>query len=413
MARLRSPLCAFLQGRSPNYIAACDCAGLAPIETSRPRYPIMKIVADENIPHLQSFFSGLGEVTALPGRHLRPEDVADADALIVRSVTRVNADLLQGSKVRFVGTCTIGTDHLDVDYLRQQGVAFASAPGCNAEGVVQYVLTALAALQVHWQDSKVGVIGCGNVGGRLSRRLTAMGVDCRAYDPFVQRREGVPLAGLDQVLGCDIVCMHTPYTLDGPFPTHHLLNAHRLRQLKPGALLLNAGRGGAIDNRALLSYLNSGADLKVVLDVWEGEPAINTELLRKVVIGTPHIAGYSYEGKVKGAMMIHEALQRFLGTDAEAAALSAESIARPLLGELQPLACADVDSAVLASYDIFADHNRMQDALHGAEPEQVGAAFDHLRKTYPERREFSHYCAQTEQLETAQLLAELGFAVHD
>ena len=249
----------------------------------------MKLICDENIPFVHRFFDSFGEVVTRPGRSLQAADLEGADALIVRSVTRVNAELLARSDLRFVGTCTIGIDHLDTDYLDERGIAWASAPGCNSGGVVQYVLAALAQLRPNWRQLSIGVIGAGGVGGRLMRTLQAVGVDCCAYDPFLSGRGY--LAPLQQVLAADVVCVHTPLTRTGPHPTLHMIGAAELAALKPGALLINAGRGGAVDGDALKHHLAAGAALSTALDVWEGEPAIDGALLERVDLGTPHIAG--------------------------------------------------------------------------------------------------------------------------
>lgn len=371
----------------------------------------MKIVADENIPHLNTFFAEFGEITALPGRKLSASDVKDADALIVRSVTRVNKNLLEGSSVKFVGTCTIGTDHLDTRYLDQADVRYASAPGCNAGGVIQYVLAALAALKPGWKDARIGVVGHGNVGGRLCRVLAGLGVDCVGYDPFLSGTELSMLVDWDAILACDVICMHTPYTTDGPFPTHHMMDKRALERIKPGALLLNAGRGGAIDNEALLTHLRSGANLQVVLDVWENEPHIYWALAQEVDIGTPHIAGYSFEGKINGAAMIYRALSEFLGHPSDTSRTTCDRLLTRLKGPLQPLQSETLNEAVLATYDIKEDHRRFMHALQHAGLANLGEAFDHLRKTYPERREPEHFrllnCAPDE----SEVLRVLGFSV--
>lgn len=373
----------------------------------------MKIVADENIPHLHTFFGDLGEIRSLPGRHLSPADVRDADILIVRSVTRVDETLLKGSNIRFVGTCTIGTDHLDTHYLQRHGIAYASAPGCNAGGVVQYVLAALATLQPQWAHRRIGVIGHGNVGARVCRTLTQLGADCVGYDPFLDQRSYPGLVPWETVLQADIICMHTPYTTSGSNPTHHMMNLDVLRQLKPGTLLLNAGRGGAIDNEALLAHLQSGADLQVVLDVWEHEPQINLALARRVQLGTPHIAGYSYEGKLNGTAMIYEALKRYLGSDGADASAASAAILHELQGPRKYLEARTVNDAILSTYDIQADHRRFMVAMEEAGVERAGVTFDHCRKTYFERREFGHYRVRSSAQDEQPMLSALGFALDE
>lgn len=324
----------------------------------------MKIVVDENVAFAREYFGGLGELVLLPGRHLCAANVADADVLVVRSVTSVNAALLAGSRVKFVGSCTIGMDHMDTAWLDAQGIAWACAPGCNATAVVEYVLAALAVLQVPLDGSaRIGIVGCGNVGSRVLRSVQARGASTAcAYDPFRQDRN-MPWVSFDDVLTCDVLCLHTPLTRDGPFPTWHLFNEAVIRQLKPGSVLLNAGRGAVIDNQALLTRLQQRADLRVVLDVWENEPAIDGALLATVDIGTPHIAGYSVEGKWRGTTQVLSSLCTFLGMPVPAVSVQ-------LPGEPAPYDILQDDSALRERY--------VRDGASG---------FDSLRKHYAHRRE--------------------------
>ena len=346
----------------------------------------MKIVADENIPLVRELFSAYGAVEVLPGRSITADRLADAGALLVRSVTAVNEELLKGSQVQFVGTATIGTDHIDEAWLQQQGIQFASAPGCNAEAVVQYVLSALCVLIPNWQQKKVGIVGCGNVGGRLYQKLRALGVACRCYDPFLDREKNTDLVGFDEVLGCDMICLHTPLTTDGPYPTYHLFDEPVLRKLNPDTFLLNAGRGEVIDNAALLALLNR-QPMQVVLDVWEGEPAIDTRLLQKVALGTPHIAGYSYDGKLRGTAMIKKAFTDWLGI----APVETDKLSEPgSAAGMKAIVAGSLPEAILSSYDIRQDDKRLRQALSGAGID-VATEFDKLRKNYPQRLEFSHF----------------------
>lgn len=379
----------------------------------------MKIVADENIPSVHEFFEKFGEIKTFPGRELTAEQVKNADILLIRSVTKVNQSLLEGSSVKFVGTCTIGVDHLDTDYLDSNNIVYANAPGCNADGVVQYDLAALAALDEQWQTRKIGVVGCGNVGGRLLKALQGLGVECVVYDPFLSPQNNSLLTDFDTVLKCDIVCMHVPYTTTGRFPSHHMLNAATLKKLRPGAILLNAGRGGAIDNQALLHHLKSGADISVILDVWENEPNINVELMSYVKLATSHIAGYGYDGKLNGSAMIFSSLLAFLNKEfnlnkAEYEAYSQKVMAQ-LKGESESIECESINSAVAATYDIHVDDARFRAALREASllsgdiAGHIGKAFDNLRKTYPKRREFNHFQVKTSETKLKQLLGKIGF----
>jgi erythronate-4-phosphate dehydrogenase len=363
------------------------------------------IVADENIPFLSEFFSPYGEIRALPGRAMRAEDVQDADILLVRSVTAVNANLLQNSAVKFVGTCTIGVDHIDQNYLQQRQICMASAPGCNAGGVVQYVLSALAKLQPQWRTKKIGIVGCGNVGGRLYAVLAAAGVDVVAFDPY-KTRPGVRWAQWDEVLACDILCLHTPLTRTGTHPTWHLFDETAINRLQPGTLLLNAGRGGVVDNQALLARLERNNDLQVVLDVWENEPDILVPLLQKIALGTPHIAGYSYEGRVNGSTMIHQALAEFLSVPEAQWRAHEQRVMREALGESACLHFTDINSSLLDIYDVTADDAAMR-ALAMREG-TTAQGFDVLRKNYPKRRELSHFRVSPEHA-MAGVLKALGF----
>ena len=364
----------------------------------------LTIVADQNMPRVEELFSPFGEVLLLPGREITAADLHHADALLVRSVTQVNAELLDASPVRFVGSATIGTDHIDREYLRKKQIHFAHAPGCNAEAVVQYVLAALAVTRPDWRNRSVAIIGCGNVGGRLYRRLQALGVNCSACDPFLDADSGYRLVGLEQALQADIVCLHTPLTVDGPYPTKHMITAVQLKQLKPGSLLLNAGRGAVIDNGALLDYLaDSPPVADVILDVWEGEPAIDRRLLPLLALATPHIAGYSDEGRLNGTSMVYRAFCRWLDHQHTPAITADPPVELP--------SGLSLNEAITASYNILEDHSRMiQMAASHADCEGLARGFDTLRRGYPGRREFSHYqvCAQSTD---AHAMGQLGFAV--
>jgi erythronate-4-phosphate dehydrogenase len=375
----------------------------------------MKIVVDENIPLGTEFFGDFGDVTRLPGRKMVAADVRDADILIVRSVTAVNSTLLDGSQVKFVGTCTIGIDHIDIDYLERHNIVWANAPGCNANSVVEYVYAALAALDINWTKSKIGIIGCGNVGGLLYRKLKAQGVILRCFDPHLVLDQNPDLTDLDEVLSCDVISMHTPLVTEGSHPSFHLLNTKELMQLKHGAVLLNAGRGSVINNQDLLSVLEQRTDLRVVLDVWEPEPDINIPLLDKVVIGTPHIAGYSYDGKLNGTEIIYQALCQFLN-----------KVSTKKLKDIVPKLNDNILDAghltdswaiarhlILQAYNIDADNARLRETAHEslAKKIPINEGFDLLRKHYPKRREFHNYSVKYHQAssETKDWLSLLGF----
>jgi erythronate-4-phosphate dehydrogenase len=303
----------------------------------------------------------------------------------VRSVTQVNQSLLEGSSVRFVGSATAGTDHIDLHYLKKNNIQFAYAPGCNAEAVVQYALSVFSRLKPQWLNSKIGIIGCGNVGGRLYQKLIALGVDCRVYDPFLSPSQIPDLVSFNEVLDCDIISLHTPLTTDGEFPTYHLFNKQVLNALKPNALLINAGRGAVIDNLALIERLKQSDGLQVALDVWESEPQINTELLDLVSLATPHIAGYSDEGKMRGTRMLYEALYTlYLKAEFKQPVNISIHDKKVFLESSEKT----LNQLLLDCYMIDNDVQRMRQKLKQGD---IGKGFDELRKTYPQRREYSHF----------------------
>ncbi|MGQ9427528.1 4-phosphoerythronate dehydrogenase [Gilvimarinus sp. F26214L] len=378
----------------------------------------MKIVADENIPLIHEFFDSMGEVYTVPPRTLSPKHTRDADILVVRSVVPIGPTLLENSALRFVGTCTAGIDHLDVSCLDRLGIRWSGAPGCNAAAVGDYVFSALAALGVDSLNVRVGIIGCGQVGGGLFRRLTALGVECRCFDPFLSPSAQPGLTGLDEVLESDVICIHAPLTRSGPHPSLHLLGAKQLERLPTGATLISAGRGGVVDNKALLELLESRRDLKVVLDVWESEPEVDRALFDRVTLGTPHIAGHSYDGKAKGTEIIYRKVCELLHRPAEKTYHELDPFPAPEPIRLAPASPLEaLRSAVLTAYDMREDHRRFAQALQeGTDPR---AAFDRLRRNYPIRREFSNFRVELEEanpqrrLQLAAQLRALGFMLED
>lgn len=378
----------------------------------------MLIVADENIPYAEQAFGRLGTVCRMPGRKITRADLLQADALIVRSITRVNADLLRDTPVRFVGTCTIGEDHVDKAWLEQKGIVFASAPGCNANSVADYITAALLFLEarhgVRLRGASIGVVGAGNVGTRVIQRALALGMRVTVNDPPRAEREPTfTSASLEAALGCDFITFHVPMEKSGPWPTWHLVDAARLEQIRPGSQLLNTSRGAVVDNQALLQYLRSGRLRGAVLDVWEGEPAPDPALIRAVDIATPHIAGYSFDGKVNGTRQVYEALCRHLG-------ITPDWDPAPLL---PPPDCPEVSvnpddpaalrQAVFAVYDLREDDARTRPLADLADPAERGAAFDQLRRQYPRRREFIHTAVRLTRYDKTMVdtLGGLGFQV--
>jgi len=354
----------------------------------------LTIVADENIPAVEAYFSHLGPVTRVKGRELNAAQLAGADLLLVRSVTAVNEQLLAASALQFVATATIGVDHLDTDYLSQRGIGWANAPGSNANSVVEYVLSALC-----WQPGRmaallaggtVGIIGMGNVGSSLYRRLDALGITCRAYDPLIAQDDFAVMTSLEQVLAADVVCCHAPLSYGAPHGSFHMLAYAQLAQLKPGALLINAGRGEVIDGQGLKQLLAERSDLSAILDVWEHEPAIDSELLAAVALATPHIAGYSYDGKLAGTQMIYQACCRYLSLPEQAPVASSTKISTI---DIEPAGTVaqGLCRAIAAAYSVVEDDERLRRELEGQSPRQRALAFDALRKNYPRRQEFASF----------------------
>ena len=377
----------------------------------------MKIVADENIPCVAEAFASLGEVTLRPGRVMNAADVCDADILLVRSVTRVGPELLEASRVQFVGSATIGFDHVDIDYLQARGIGFATAPGSNATSAAEYVVSALLVLAerkgLELAGRRAGIVGCGNVGSRVRDRLTALGMQVIINDPPLKSRGGHDdYVELDDVLDADVITFHVPFTRDGNWPTFHLADRGFLERLKPGTLLINTARGAVVDNAALDALLAVRPDLGVVLDVWEGEPAISQTLLAKVDIGTPHIAGYSLDGKLRGTEMIYRAACEYVARPADWQPVNVVPGRPVLVLEDADDSAAALRQAVCFACDVRQDDARLREMMSLAETERA-PYFDRLRKEYPVRREFSETVirlpAGNEQLE--HLLASLGFVV--
>ncbi|MEQ6885131.1 4-phosphoerythronate dehydrogenase [Salicola sp. Rm-C-2C1-2] len=350
----------------------------------------LRILADENIPALGACFADHGTVKTLPGRAIRQSDLLDIDVLLVRSVTRVDESLLAGTPVRWVGTATIGTDHLDTGWLDAQGITWVSAPGCNAEAVADYVLAVLAlaakAQGRQLTDGSVGIVGYGNVGSRVHQRLKALGIETQVTDPPLAETGVTGLATLEDVLACDRIALHAPLVRSGPWPTEHLLDAPVVEALTPDQALVSAGRGAVVDNAALLERLEaSDGGPWAALDVWEGEPLIDPQLAQKVSIATPHIAGYSLEGKLRGTVMLARALSVWLGADST---VRLEALVpEPVELEAVP---DDLEATLRAAYDPRRDSGELRATLAAPQTERA-SAFDRLRKEYPVRREFGFH----------------------
>ena len=358
---------------------------------------MMKIVADANIPFVEECFSSIGEVTIVGGREITPGVVADADVLLVRSITPVDENLLAGSKVRFVGTATIGFDHVDIDYLGRSNIGFASAPGSNANSAAEYVIAGLLDIGQRYaldlEDRSIGIIGVGNVGSRVAKKCAAMGMVVYLNDPPLQRQTGdAKYLPLEKLFDCDFITFHTPLTFEGRDKTYHLADEKFFKSLQQRCVFINASRGGVVDSSALKSAIRAGRLRAVVLDVWENEPNIDIELLKIVDLGTPHIAGYSPDGKIAGMIMIYKAACEYFAVkpkfDLE------DFLPGPAVSELKvnPKITNDQDvllSSVQKIYRVDKDDTRLRRVLDKP-AENRGEHFDNLRKNYSIRREFQN-----------------------
>ena len=360
----------------------------------------MKIIVDENIPFAKEAFGLLGEVTTCAGRELTAEAVRDAELLMVRSVTQLNEALLAGSRVRFVGSATTGIDHIDLSALERLGIGFAHAPGANANSVAEYVVAQLLHISLQLGMSltgqTIGVIGVGEVGLQVTAKCQALGMNVIGNDPPLARQtKSSQYRPLEELFErADFVTLHVPLTSDGPDATFGMVDGQFLQRLKPGAIFINTARGKAASDDALLAALDNGQLAAVALDVWETEPEINLALLKRAALSSPHIAGYSFDGKLLGTRMIYEAAGRFLG--ASNAWDSAPLMPQAPMVQLEIDCQAKSDEQALAEAivpvcGILSDDRRLRAAQSTELPAAVRAAnFDHLRRTYPLRREFPH-----------------------
>jgi erythronate-4-phosphate dehydrogenase len=383
----------------------------------------MRIVADAEILSVHESFSGLGELQLVEGRLIDAHSLQNADALLVRSVTRVDEQLLANTPVRFVGTATSGTDHVDIDYLHDRKIHFSDARGCNANAVTEYCFGVFALLAqqrgLDLRDKLVALIGVGRVGSLLAQKLRALDVECVAFDPFLEAGDkaalegrGVKFVEFDEALRGDLLTFHVPLTRFGSHPTYHQLTAGQMMNLKRDCILLNTSRGAVVCNSDLKQVLKKRDDLTVVLDVWEPEPELDRELLDLVFLGTPHIAGYSLQAKLNSTRSLLTQFCNFFGASlpAEVGVDGGEALqqldgpdatdrfcARPIL-EALPLVAIDTDLRSLMA----------DDAVQGS------AVFDQLRRRLTGRSEFSAYRVAASRLSSEQerLLKVLGFSIN-
>lgn len=357
----------------------------------------MKIIADQNIPEVESAFNSLGKVELIPGREITRTHLLDCQCLLVRTVTTVNKTLLQNTPVQFVGSATIGTDHVDLGYLKRQGITFSNAAGCNAEAAAEYVVSGIFALSQHRAldpfTRKAGIIGCGNVGSNLLKKFQTLGIETLVCDPLKAKLHdnNSIYVDLETIISeCDLISLHVPLTHEGKHPTHHLLNKQNLALLKKGCLLINAARGAVVDNQALAQVIDQRSDLITFLDTWENEPNLSRGLLEKVDLATPHIAGYSVEGRLRGTQMILEAACRTF--DKGVNWQMSDQLSDPATINIAEPSCPlDFWQQVFQKHhDIWQDNLALKNTSDLSDT-SFTQLFDSLRKVYPNRYEYNRY----------------------
>ncbi|MCP5346365.1 MAG: 4-phosphoerythronate dehydrogenase [Gammaproteobacteria bacterium] len=360
----------------------------------------MRIVADADILSVKESFSEFGELRLVPGREIGNREVRDADVLLIRSITRVDRELLRNSAVKLVGTATSGVDHIDQDYLSQNGIQFRAARGCNANAVVDYCFAALARLgqerQVDYFGLQFAMIGAGHVGGLFAEQLSRLGIRCVIHDPLLDaaarerlRSANVESVSFEQALAADVVSLHVPLNREGKYSTWHLLDDRQLAALKPGSVLLNTARGPVVDNRALYELLRHRDDLHVILDVWEHEPDLDSRLLETVALATPHIAGYSQEAKRNATTWLRREVADYFGikaSDHGDTGVTGEPCS-PVVADIEATDhfCAGVLNQVFP-IATMCQQLRAEFSSGARQPVQI---FDLLRRQLLSRREFS------------------------
>jgi len=372
----------------------------------------LSIVADRQILLAEETFSSFGDIELVDGRSIDQSTVKNTDVLLVRSVTQVNESLLKNSNISFVGSATSGIDHIDTDYLKKSNINFVHAPGSNARSVAEYVLSSLFATaefnNFDLTEKTVGIIGCGQVGSRVKRFLESLGVRCLLNDPPLAEHSSTDsFVSLERILEADIITVHVPLTTEGKYPTSRLVDKSFLDRLKTDVVMINTSRGEVVDEPALSLFKETNPEATLILDVWCSEPDININLLQETFIGTPHIAGYSYDGKLKATNILAKALQTMTNNMLDnAQVLTAE----PVTDAIEYNDDTAVQLAVMQTYDVRSDAIALRELL--SMPREVrGKYFDSLRKNYPIRREFTNRHINTKKLnnEMNQCLLELGF----
>ena len=373
----------------------------------------MKILCDIALPNSVEVFSQYGEVALKNGRQINADDLVDVDVLIIRSITKVNEDLLsKANKLKFVGTATAGMDHMDTALLDKKGIAYSNAQGSNCESVGDYILSVLLVLaekyNLSFEGKSIGIVGCGFVGSQVYNKAKALGLTIVKNDPpRFKAGDKTCSATLDEALACDIVTLHVPLIKDGEYKTLHLIDEQKLLKLKPNAIFINASRGNVVDNEALSEFLEKRPDVKVWLDVFEGEPQINCKKLLSQVDGaTAHIAGYSYESKRRANVMLANTLAHVLKLEEpKAYQMPKPEIESTTLGKVENLDLDLIRRLVFSVYDVRRDSLMFKNCFKDAK------SFDAMRSNYRERRELSSLHLLNVEDKFKEQLSLLGFSV--
>ena len=373
----------------------------------------MKIIIDDKIPYIKGALEPFAEVVYLPGKETTPEVVKDANAIITRTRTKCNRNLLEGSAVKFIATATIGFDHIDTEFCKEAGIEWTNAPGCNAESVNQYIASALFSWSMRKRNDlagkTIGIVGVGQVGSRVAKLCKTIGMNVLLNDPPRERAEGpeqfVSLKTIQQE--ADIITFHVPLNMEGEDATFHIVNEDFLQNLGKTPLLINSCRGEVFETEAVYNALEASDISEVIIDCWENEPELDLELLNLTEYGTPHIAGYSKDGKANGTQMSVRAVSRFfnLGID-DWEPSGVETPENPIINidGNQRREYSILAEAILSTYDIENDDEALREAPH---------LFEKLRGDYPVRREFTSFTIKAQNIEksTVEKLKELGFTV--
>jgi erythronate-4-phosphate dehydrogenase len=367
----------------------------------------MKIVADKEIPYLKGLLEPVAEVVYLPANSICREDLLDADALLIRTRTKCNMELLEGTKVKFIGTMAIGYDHIDANYCEVKNITWVNAPGCNSRAVAQYVTSSILSLAEKYgfdpSEKTLGIIGVGQVGQKVERNARLLGMKILLYDPPRARNEGEKnFNTLENILEeSDIITFHPTLEREGPDKTWHMADESFFSRLKKPVFIINTSRGGVIDTLALKKAINEKQIIDCAIDCWENEPDIDKDLVKKCHIATPHIAGYSFDGKANATRSVLEQLNSFFQLNLPRVAPELPIPESPVL-KIPGKSGNKVASALLHSYNPLTDTKKLKSS-----PEK----FESIRNKYVFRREYKAFTVMNLNEKECELLKAFGFQV--